>query len=274
MGVVLLVGVVAMALATVIGSLTSSSDDTATTETTAPVTTADPSSTMTLGPPAELSVPPAGEAVTGETPCPAVDGSSPRTTSFEQPPPVCIEETGRYRAVIQTSVGDLTALIYPEDAPQATNNFIVLARYHYYDGVPFHLIWPSGFAVTGDATADPTLGEGGPGYTIPNEVPDVGAIYPYGTLAMWHRPGSGPTADTLTPVPPLDSVGGPSADGSQFLIATGENSIALGPEFTVFGLVTEGLETINAINASGDPTNARPLGEVTIRGIEITQLEG
>lgn len=271
-GVVLLVGVVAMGLATVIGSLVSSSDDEATTTTTSPPTTVDPSS-MTIGTPAELSAPPPGAAITGETPCPAEDGSSPRTTSFERPPPMCVDEAGRYQAVIRTSVGDLTALIYPVDAPQAANNFIVLARYHFFDGAPFHIIWPSGIAVTGDATGDPTLGEGGPGYTIPNEVPEVGAIYPYGTLAMWHRPGTGPTDDTAALVPPLDTMGGPTADGSQFLIATGENSIALGPEFTVFGLVTEGIDTINAINAFGDPANARPLGEVTIESIEITELE-
>ena len=36
----------------------------------------------------------------------------------------------------------------PTSAPKAVNNFVFLARYHYYDGVPFHRIVP-GFVVQG-----------------------------------------------------------------------------------------------------------------------------
>ncbi len=62
----------------------------------------------------------------------------------------------------------------------------MLSRYHFYDGLPFYEIWPRQMLLTGDATGEPKLGQGGPGYTIPDEIPEVGVIYPVGTLAMWN----------------------------------------------------------------------------------------
>ena len=66
-----------------------------------------------------------------------------------------------------------------------------LARYHYYDDVPFHRII-KGFVIQGgDAVGDP-LGTGGPGYTIAEEVPTVeGDAKARGRVAGHgqHRPG-------------------------------------------------------------------------------------
>ena len=50
--------------------------------------------------PAEDSVPALttlpGEAITGDTPCPATDGTAKRSTSFEKEPPMCIDAAKKY----------------------------------------------------------------------------------------------------------------------------------------------------------------------------------
>lgn len=204
-----------------------------------------------IAPPAELTVPPLGAEITGETPCPAADGSEERVTTFEQAPPMCIDPTNTYQAVVHTSVGDLTFLLDPERSPNTVNNFVVLSRYHFYDGVPFYTIMPRQVVVTGDATGDPELGKGGPGYTIDDEIPEAGVIYPVGSLAMW-----------------TDE---PDQNGSRFLIAAGEDAAALPPVFTNFGIMLDGLETLNEIEFVGDPVTGNPVEEIVITSIDIIE---
>jgi cyclophilin family peptidyl-prolyl cis-trans isomerase len=243
----MVVAVVAMVVAGLAaGSGVGDRDDVATGDT-------DPGSPNSVAPPAELSVPEPGESIGGETPCPAEDGSSPRTTRFSEAPPMCIDPTARYKAVIHTSEGELEMLLDTEGAPNTVNNFVVLSRYHFYDGVPFFTIQPRKVVVTGDATGEPAIGKGGPGYTIPDEIPDVGVIYPVGTMAMF-----------------TDQ---PDQNGSRFLIATGENAAGLEPRFTAFGIMLDGLDALNQIQFQGDPITGDPIGEVTIERIEIVELD-
>ena len=95
------------------------------------------------GPPIEVPSIPAGERLDGPTPCPAPDGSSPRVTSFAEPPPRCIDADRNYNVTVTTSVGDLDFLMSAPQGPDAVNNFVVLARYHYYDGLPLVSINPT-----------------------------------------------------------------------------------------------------------------------------------
>jgi cyclophilin family peptidyl-prolyl cis-trans isomerase len=132
------------------------------------------------------------------------------------------------------------------------NNFVVLSRYHFYDGVPFFAIRPQTFLATGDATGSPT-GSGGPGYTIPDEIPEVGVIYPWGTLAM------------------LGGEAGPDENGSTFLISSGDQAADLPPVLTVFGQVLDGADAVNAINQAGDPTTGAPTEEIVIEKVTITE---
>ena len=90
-----------------------------------------------------------------DTPCPAADGSSPKRQQFDGPPPMCIDPSKRYTAEMVTSKGTMTIALDPAAAPRTVNNFVVLSRYHYYDGIVFHRVIP-GFVVQG---GDPT----GPG---------------------------------------------------------------------------------------------------------------
>ena len=59
--------------------------DTAASSTSAPTDTTGPGGTV------QVAYPGVGAAITGETPCPAADGSAERTTAFAAAPPTCID---------------------------------------------------------------------------------------------------------------------------------------------------------------------------------------
>src|SRR3954469_24501922 len=147
----------------------------ATTDTT--VTTAPETST----PPPSIVPVPEGAKITGDTPCPKADGSSPRTTTFAKPPPMCIDPTKTYTATMQTSQGGpITIALDPKQAPKTVNNFVFLARYHFYDGLTFHRIVPDFVIQGGDPKGN---GSGDPGYKFADELPKAGQ-YKVGSLAM------------------------------------------------------------------------------------------
>jgi peptidyl-prolyl cis-trans isomerase B (cyclophilin B) len=236
-------------------SLRGSGDDDEATTTTSTSTADTTASTIAV------TYPGPGRALTGETTCPPADGSAERTTAFTAAPPTCIDAAKTYRATISTTEGDMVVLLDPAKAPIAVNNFVVLARYHYYDDVPFHRIVP-GFvdqAGTPVDQASPDI-EKNPGYTIPDELPDTSTLaspadaYPDGALAMANR--------------------GPDTGSSQFFIVVsgGGAQFAQNPNYTVFGQVVEGLEVATAINAFGDQaSNGTPTKDVRITKVTITE---
>jgi cyclophilin family peptidyl-prolyl cis-trans isomerase len=208
----------------------------------------------TDGPPStiEVELPGEGAAITGETPCPPEDGSAERTTSFDGPPPDCLTPGTAYQAVLATTEGDITIGLDAEAAPLTVNNFVVLARYGFYDGVPFHRIIPGFMNQAGDPVG-PRPGTGGPGYTIPDELPEGDDPYPEGTVAM---------ANT----------GAADSGGSQFFIVVEDGGDQLTPTYSVFGRVVEGIEVARAINEFGDAaSNGTPTEAITITSVTIVK---
>ncbi len=219
-------------------------------------TSSSTSSSIDEGTPAtvQVTVPPPGETLTAATPCPAADGSSPRTTTFAEAPPMCIDPAKAYTAEILTNEGIISIDLDPAAAPTTVNNFVVLSRYHFYDGVTFHRIIPGFMVQSGDAVG-PTPGSGGPGYTIPDELPAGDAPYPEGSLAM---------ANT----------GQPNSGGSQWFITVADGGTQLTPSYSRFGSVSSGIEVVRQINAYGDPATGQagtPTQEVVIESITITE---
>ncbi len=206
--------------------------------------------TETVEEPEPVEVDPVITAPPVDPVCPEEDGSSPRTVNFTGPPPVCIDESATYTASFDTNFGEITAELDAEKAPMTVNNFVFLARHHYYDGTLFHRVISDFMIQGGDATGNPP-GTGGPGYTIEEEVPNEGE-YQVGSLAMAKRPDPGTT-------------------GAQFFIVTGPNGEGLPPLYSLFGQVTEGLEIVEAIEAS--PTGAAdlPVEEVVVNSITISE---
>jgi cyclophilin family peptidyl-prolyl cis-trans isomerase len=184
--------------------------------------------------------------------CPAADGSAAQQRDFAAAPPLCIDPAKTYTALVSTNHGDFTAELDAVAAPITVNNFVVLARYHYFDDTICHRIIPGFVVQCGDPTG---TGSGGPGYAIADELPAAGA-YQIGSLAMANS--------------------GPDTNGSQFFVITGEDGAALPPNYSLFGQVTDGLDdTVVALDALGNPDPAAngvpPLEEVRIESVTITE---
>jgi peptidylprolyl isomerase/peptidyl-prolyl cis-trans isomerase B (cyclophilin B) len=217
-----------------------------------PVASTNTSTSVATRKPVTLTSVPPGATINGDTPCPDPNGKSPRTLTFAKPPPMCISPSRTYTAEIQTTKGKITIALDSKGAPKTVNNFVVLARYHFYDGIPFHRIIP-GFVVQG---GDPqATGSGGPGYKFDDELPKAGA-YKVGSVAMANS--------------------GPNTNGSQFFIITGDAGVSLPPQYSLFGTVTEGMDVVKAIEAVGTPETASdPGGEptevVTISSVNIKE---
>ncbi len=132
------------------------------------------------------------------------------------------------------------------------NNFVSLARYHYFDDTPCHRII-SGFVVQ---CGDPTgKGTGGPGYEFADELPQAGE-YKIGSLAMANS--------------------GANTNGSQFFIITGDQGAQLPPNYTLFGQVTDGFDTtVKAMEAAANPdpsaNGVPPTEPITITKVTITE---
>ena len=128
------------------------------------------------------------------------------------------------------------------------NNFVVLARYHYYDVIVFHRVIP-GFVLQG---GDPEgTGRGGPGYKFEDELPPPGR-YELGALAMANA--------------------GPNTNGSQFFIISGSDGVRLPPQYSLFGKVVSGLDVVAAIDAIGTRSGT-PSEKVTIESVTITEAD-
>jgi cyclophilin family peptidyl-prolyl cis-trans isomerase len=182
------------------------------------------------------------------TECPAAAGSSPKKQRFDGPPPMCIDPKKRYTAEMVTSHGTMTISLDPTAAPKTVNNFVVLARYHYFEGIVFHRIIP-GFVLQG---GDPQgTGTGGPGYKFEDELPKPGR-YEIGSLAMANA--------------------GPNTNGSQFFVISGPDGVRLPPQYSLFGKVVSGLDVVSKIDALGS-RSGQPSEKVTIEKVTITEAD-
>ncbi|MGH9016231.1 MAG: peptidylprolyl isomerase [Acidimicrobiales bacterium] len=184
--------------------------------------------------------------MTFEPPDPS--GSSPQRRKFNAEPPMCIDPGKRYTATMETSKGTMTIELDPAAAPRTVNSFVVLARYHYFDGIAFHRVIP-GFVLQG---GDPTeKGTGGPGYQFADELPKPGR-YELGSLAMANA--------------------GPNTNGSQFFVITGPDGVRLPPQYSLFGKVVSGLDVVADIDATGTP-GGKPKERVTIDSVTISESD-
>jgi cyclophilin family peptidyl-prolyl cis-trans isomerase len=177
---------------------------------------------------------------------PAADGSSPKTQRFDSAPPMIIDPTRTYTAEMLTGKGSLTISLDAIGAPTTVNNFVFLARWHYYDGIVFHRIIPGFMCQGGDPEGS---GRGGPGYKFADELPMPGR-YEIGSLAMANA--------------------GPNTNGSQFFIVSGPDGVGLPPNYSLFGKIVKGLDVVKAIEAVGSRSGA-PSEPVIIESVTITE---
>jgi len=247
-------GVLAVFVLVVIGVGVVLANDDDGTDTAAPTTTEAEAEALVELPPA----PGPGATIDGPTPCPPADGSAERTTSFSEAPPMCIDPAKDYTAVFDTTAGPITVELDAATNPATVNNFVVLARYHYYDDTAIFRADQSFEIIQGGAPTTNGASDPGPGYTIADE----GGPYTY-------EPGQLVMARTAAE----DSA------GAQFFFTAGPGASALDGQgtYVVFGTTdAAGLEVVQQILASAveDPTvglGGTPDPPVVIRSIEITE---
>lgn len=184
---------------------------------------------------------------------PAEQPKSTEPKSWTSPPEMKIDTNKTYQAEVKTSKGTFTIELFAKDAPKTVNNFVFLAKEGFYNDVVFHRIIESFMIQTGDPTG---TGAGGPGYSFEDE--KTSYKYEPGIVAMANA--------------------GANTNGSQFFICTGPDSDFLNsqPNYTIFGKVTAGMDTVKKIAATPVEADARgevskPTEKVTIDSIQITE---
>ena len=188
----------------------------------------------------------------GTSECPTADGSAEQRREFTDAHQLCIDPAKSYTATFDTTQGSFSVRLFADRAPGTVNNFVALARWKYFDGTKCHRVIEDFVVQCGDPTA---TGTGGPGYSFPDELPQLGE-YKIGSLAMANS--------------------GPNTNGSQFFIITGNNGASLPPSYSLFGEVTEGLDTaVQAMAALFNPDPAAngvpPAGEIIIKSVTIVE---
>ncbi len=172
-----------------------------------------------------------------------------KNNKYSSAPAMSIDTSKNYTAVISTNKGEMTVELYAKEVPKTVNNFVFLAKDHFYDGVIFHRIIKGFMEQTGDPTG---TGTGGPGYKFEDE--PFTKSYTKGTLAMANA--------------------GPNTNGSQFFIMNAD--YALPKNYTIFGKVTEGMATVDAIGntpttMSAGGEQSKPTEQVIINSITIQE---
>jgi cyclophilin family peptidyl-prolyl cis-trans isomerase len=153
--------------------------------------------------------------------------------------------------------GEFAFELYGDDAPIATASFVALARCGFYDGIKFHRVLAGFVAQAGDPETEnhdgdfAGIGTGGPGYEFEIEPPAEGLDYGPYSVSMAN--------DTRT-------------NGSQFFIALADLAGGLPRQYTIFGQVVSGMETVDAIAAVPvtDPRVGVPATPVIIESITIS----
>ena len=145
---------------------------------------------------------------------------------------------------LHTTKGENQVELFDDDAPKTVENFTKLAGEKFYEGVIFHRVIKDFMIQGGDPTG---TGRGGPGYTFEDEFNDHKIVR--GALAMANA--------------------GPNTNGSQFFIVTTDAAPWLDGKHTVFGRVVEGMDVVDAIEASDTDANDRPREDVAIERVAL-----
>ena len=148
------------------------------------------------------------------------------------------------RATLHTNAGPIAVELFDEDAPKTVENFRKLSGDGFYDGLIFHRVIPD-FMIQGGCPEG--TGTGGPGYTFEDEFNDHKIVR--GALAMANA--------------------GPNTNGSQFFIVTAAEAPWLDGKHTVFGEVTDGMDTVDAIEATPTAAGDRPVEPQVIERVEL-----
>ena len=158
-----------------------------------------------------------------------------------------VEELSRYRAVLDTTMGEITVEFFPDRAPGHVRNFLRLSKLGVYDGTAFHRVVPGFVVQTGALTSRkaPLTQKQRP--FVVNLQPEFNATpHEAGILSMARGDD-------------------PASAQTSFFICLGKAS-SLDNKYTVFGRVVDGMPVVDAL--AKVPLN----GEEPVSRVEITRV--
>jgi len=177
---------------------------------------------------------------------------TPEAAPAVELPNAGITESNKASITFNTNQGEIVIETTPALAPLTVNAMAALAQKNYFDNTICHRLTTEGIFVL--QCGDPTgTGTGGPGFNIPDEnLPEaVENNYPAGTVAMANA--------------------GPGTSGSQFFLVYQDTT--LGPDYTIWGSITSGLDILQTIASAGvvdGGADGAPLTGVTIESTKVT----
>jgi len=177
---------------------------------------------------------------------------TPEAAPAVELPNAGIIESNKASITFTTNQGEIVIETTPSLAPLTVNAIASLAQKNYFDNTICHRLTTEGIYVL--QCGDPTgTGTGGPGFNIPDEnLPQpTENNYPAGTVAMANA--------------------GPGTSGSQFFLVYQDTT--LGPDYTIWGSITSGLDILKTIASAGvvdGGTDGAPVTGVTIESTKVT----
>lgn len=149
--------------------------------------------------------------------------------------------------------------LHEADAPRTVENFKKLAKKGFYNGLAFHRAFPHILVQTGDpqskAKDRTNVGTGGPGYTL---LPEIRRKHVKGAVVAARLP------DKINP--------SRVSNGSQFFICL-QPAPNYDGQYTVFGQVIYGYETLDAISTAAVDSNDYPIERSFLRSVKILPRE-
>lgn len=181
------------------------------------------------------------------------------------------------KAVMHTSMGDITLKLFPNVAPKTVENFVKLSQDNYYNGIIFHRVIEDFMIQGGDPTGTGMGGESIYGSAFEDEFSQE-VFNLYGALSMANA--------------------GPNTNGSQFFIVQAKHVPAqmlsqledagypadiinaytekggtpwLDQRHTVFGHVIDGMDVVEKIAAVEKGAQDKPVEDIIINSVTIEQ---
>jgi peptidyl-prolyl cis-trans isomerase B (cyclophilin B) len=157
-----------------------------------------------------------------------------------------VEGLAKYRAVLDTSMGQITVSFTPDKAPNHVRNFLRLAEAGVYDGTSFHRV-VRGFVIqTGHLPTRGPLNETQQKYVWNLKAEFNDQVHDKGTLSMAR-------------------LAEPDSASTSFFIVTARTQ-QLDGQYTVFGRVESGLDVVEKIEA------VAVNGETPVERIELRKV--
>lgn len=161
-----------------------------------------------------------------------------------------VTELARYRAVLETSMGDITLSFTPDKAPNHVRNFLRLAQSGVYDGMSFHRV-VKGFVIqSGHLPTRGPLTETQQKYVRQMNAEFNDQIHDKGTLSMAR-------------------LSEPNSASTSFFIVTARAQ-ALDNHYTVFGKVDSGLDVVEKIEAVA-VNGEEPAQRVELKAVRVVR---